>query len=124
MSQNLPCTFLRWEKAATFTQILKTPDDSPKGYIVEVVLEFPQHLHDKYKEFSTMPGIPDSQDGGSVSSNRERSEPRAEQSETTYHGSDKLVPHLHKHDKYVIHYRNLKSIHELAVKITNMHRVI
>ena len=71
MSQNLPCTFLRWEKAATFTQILKTPDDSPKGYIVEVVLEFPQHLHDKYKELSTMPGIPDSQDGGSVSSNRE-----------------------------------------------------
>ena len=41
-----------------------------------------------------------------------------------YNGSDKLVPHLNKHEKYSIHYRNLKFLHELGVKITKLHRVI
>ena len=38
--------------------------------------------------------------------------------------SDKLVPHLMKHEKYVLHYRNLKSITDLGVKITKLHRVL
>ena len=41
-----------------------------------------------------------------------------------YNGSDKLVPHLNKHEKYSIHYRNLKFLNELGVKITKLHRVI
>jgi hypothetical protein len=36
---------------------LQTHDDSPKGYIVEVDLEFPQRLRDKFKE---IPPCPDS----------------------------------------------------------------
>ena len=36
----------------------------------------------------------------------------------------KLIPHLMKHEKYVIHYRNLKYIQKLGVKITEVHRVI
>ena len=36
----------------------------------------------------------------------------------------KLIPHLMKHKKYVIHYRNLKCINKLGVKITELHRVI
>ncbi|MFM7850399.1 MAG: hypothetical protein ACKO96_00425, partial [Flammeovirgaceae bacterium] len=42
-----------------------------------------------------------------------------------YNGSDKLVPHLNKHEKYSIHYRNLTFFfNELGVKITKLHRVI
>ena len=41
MSQNLQCVLLRLDKTATHKNILKTPDNSPKGYIVEVALEFP-----------------------------------------------------------------------------------
>ena len=51
MSQSLPCGVLTWQEGISLKKILKTPDDSPKGYIVEVDLEFPQHLHDKFKEF-------------------------------------------------------------------------
>ena len=41
-----------------------------------------------------------------------------------YKGCDKLVPHLMKHEKYVLHYRNLKFIMGLGVKITKVHRVL
>ena len=34
-----------------------------------------------------------------------------------YRGSDKLVPHLMEHKEYVLHYRNLKYIKELAFKL-------
>ena len=44
MSQNLPCKMLRSGQTATLQKILKTPDDSPKGNIVEVNLKFSQHF--------------------------------------------------------------------------------
>ena len=50
MIQNMPCKDAKGDTPATLKKILKTPDDSPKGYIVEADLEFPQHLHDKFKE--------------------------------------------------------------------------
>ena len=57
--QNLPCKMLRWDKAATLKKIPKTPDDSPKGYIAEVDIEFPQHFARQNQRVSTLPGIPD-----------------------------------------------------------------
>ena len=30
---------------------------------------------------------------------------------------DKLIPHLHDHNNYVLHYRNLKFVKELGVEI-------
>jgi len=41
-----------------------------------------------------------------------------------YSGTNKLIPHLFEHKKYVIHYRNLKFIHNLGVQIDKIHRVI
>ena len=79
VSQNLPCKVLRWGKVATLKKVLKTPDDGPKGYIVEVDLDFPQHLHGKFKEF---PPGPESLTPKTASS-KKSSEPRAEQSDTT-----------------------------------------
>ena len=32
-------------------------------------------------------------------------------------GCEKLIPHLMKHEDYVLHYRNLKFIYALGVKI-------
>jgi hypothetical protein len=37
---------------------------------------------------------------------------------------NKLVPHLNVHKNYCIHYRNLKFIHSLGVKIDKVHNII
>ena len=42
----------------------------------------------------------------------------------TYSGSPKLVPHLFDHLNYVVHYRNLKYLVDLGVKVTKLHEVI
>ena len=36
----------------------------------------------------------------------------------------KLIPHLMAHEKYVIHYRNLKYLVSLGIEIIEIHRVI
>ena len=41
-----------------------------------------------------------------------------------YHGTNKLVPHLHARKKYVIHYRNLKFLESIGVKIGTVHKVL
>ena len=44
--------------------------------------------------------------------------------EDKYQGSAKLIAHLNRHEKDVIHYSNLKYRHQLKVNITRLHRVI
>ena len=94
-------------QAATLTQILKTPDDSPKCCIGEVDLEFPQHLHYKFKTLSPCPKslnpkmewLSEFQEEIGTKSGSIRND--------KYHGSDKPAPHLYKQETYVTHYRNL-----------------
>jgi hypothetical protein len=38
-------------------------------------------------------------------------------------GTNKLIPHLFKHEKYSIHYRNLKLLVKLGVKISTVHSI-
>jgi len=124
MSQSLPLDNLRFEEGTSLNKILKTPDDSPKGYIVEVDLEFPQHLHDKFKEFPPAPESLTPKLDWFSDFQKDIGEKNETIKNGKYNGSDKLVPHLNKHEKYSVHYRNLKFLNELGVKITKLHRVI
>ena len=76
--------------------MLKTPADSPKGYIGEVDLELPQRLHVKIKVLPPWPEPLTPKMGLRQRSNH-RWDPRAESFETTHIAHPKLVPHLHKH---------------------------
>ena len=49
MSQYLPYANLEFETEATLEAILSTPDNNDRTYTVEVDLELPKHLHDKFK---------------------------------------------------------------------------
>ena len=117
MRQLLPYINLKFNDQVQLEDILNTRDDNTFGYYVECDLEYPEDLHDKFKEFPPCP---------------ESLTPKEEwlsdfqkdimkQNKTKPSKCSKLIPHLMKHEKYVIHYRNLKYIQQLAVKVTEVH---
>ena len=100
--------------------ISNTPDDNPKGYYVKCDLEYPEELHDDFIEFAPCPEtiIPTEEWLSDFQKDIMK------QNKMKPSNCSKLIPHLMKHEKYVIHYRNLKYINKLGVKITEIHRVI
>ncbi|XP_030745136.1 uncharacterized protein LOC115874172 [Sitophilus oryzae] len=106
MSQFLPYGGFEWLDQKKLqklkTSILEIADDARTGYILEVDLEIPNELHDK---FSDLPPCP------------EHDKPPGSK-------NAKLLATLHKKEQYVIHYRNLKQAIHLGVKVTNIQRGI
>ncbi|XP_044733719.1 uncharacterized protein LOC123296320 [Chrysoperla carnea] len=95
----LPTGNFKWVDTPNIEDVA---DDSPVGYILEVDLEIPQHLHDN---FSDLPPCP----------------------ETTKPPGSKqkyLLSTLYNKTNYVVHYRNLKLYTQLGVKVTKYHRVL
>jgi hypothetical protein len=139
MVQHLPKGGFKWEEVEediTLKKILETKDTSKRGYQLEVDLEFPPEIHDKLKEFPPAPEniTPDYEWFSEfqkklyqkVTNNKRDmcNKPNINNKQYKYNGCNKLVPHLFKHEKYSIHYRNLKFLHNLGVKITKVHRVV
>ena len=124
MSQSLPFKNLRFRTDITLEDILSTADDNHEGYFVECDLSFPEELHDKFKEYPPCPEnlTPNMEWFSEFQKDLGKSYGAIKNDK--YRGSDKLVPHLMEHKKYVLHYRNLKYIKELGVQIDNVHRVI
>jgi len=123
MSQFLPYKDLRYSNE-TLEEILETDDRADEGYIVECDLSFPEELHDKFKEYPPCPENIIPKIEWFSKTQLKIGEDLKHIKDGKYHGSNKLVPHLFKHEKYVIHYRNLKFIHQLGVKIDMIHKVL
>lgn len=68
--------------------------------MVECELKYPQDLHDDHNDYPLEP------------ENVEIDKVR------------KLVPHLGKRTKYILHYRNLKMSMEKGIKLAKVHRII
>ncbi len=102
MSQYLPYSNLEYSNDTKLEDILKTSDESDTGCILEVDLEYPKELHEKLKEFPPCPEI-------LIPETNNFSEYQKELiKNSNYKPTKKLIPHLLKHEKYCIHYRNLK----------------
>ena len=86
MSQYLPTGNFKWLSHNNL-DVMKIPDDSKIGYILEVDLHYPEEIHDKQRDLPLCPetGIPP----GSK--------------------HEKLLATLYYKERYVIHYRNLKQ---------------
>ena len=106
MMQSLPYKNLKFNTQIKLEDILKTEDDNKIGYYVECDLEYPEELHDKFKEFPPCP---------------ETLAPKEEwlsdfqqdlikENKMKYSKCPKLIPRSMKHEKYVIHYRNHSKI--------------
>jgi len=100
MCQPLPYANFRWIDISNFN-VMNVALDSPTGYILEVDLEYPQHLHDAHADLRFCPT---------------RDKPSGKR-------EDKLLATLYDKKCYVIHYWNLQQCtrHGLWGKI---HRVL
>ena len=122
MSEHLPISDFRWLDVdeVNALDVATVGADADTGYIMEVDLEYPHHLHDLHCDYPLAPErlqvevdmlSPYSQHlraelgGGGVSSR-------------------KLVPNLRDKTHYVLHYRNLQQCLGLGMKLTAVHRVL
>jgi len=76
--------------------------DSPTGYVLEVDLEYPQHLHDAHTDLPFCPT---------------RDKPPGKR-------EFKLLATLYDKKRYVIHYRNLQQCTRHGLRVTKIHRIL
>ena len=119
MSQALPFKDFKWLDPEDFILDNYT-DDTRKGVILEVDLEYPEELHHLHNDYPLAPekilvsddmlspyckGLKDSE---KISSGRVH----------------KLVPNLMCKEKYILHYRNLQQYLSLGIELKKVHRVL
>nr|WP_253308703.1 DNA polymerase [Rickettsia endosymbiont of Ceutorhynchus assimilis] len=107
MSQHLPYGGFEWTD--TNIDVTSIIDDAETGYMLEVDLEYPHHLHDLHKDIPLCPEHINPKTGKPPKSVRELT---------------KLMATLHGKEKYIIHYRALKQALEHGLKIKKVHRVL
>ena len=120
MSQSLPRGSFEWVEDVDSLNVMTIPDDGDKGYILEVDLEYPDHIHDQHSDYPLAPErktIP-------IHELSPYSQELREELGMKGKPSKKLVPNLNHKTKYVIHYRNLKLYLSLGMKLTKIHRAI
>ena len=119
MSEHLPYDNLKIDNNIKIETVLETSDENEVGYILEVDIIFPPEIHEKLKEYPPAPEILTPED--SWMSEYQLSLINKNNIKTK---SVKLVPHLMKHEKYCIHYRNLKYLISLGIKVEAVHNIV
>ncbi|XP_071052136.1 uncharacterized protein [Onthophagus taurus] len=104
MRRKLPTGGFRWlsDEEIQKLDIYNTEDDSEKGYVFEVDLEYPEAIHDEHNDLPFCP---------------ERIVPPGSK-------NAKLIANLENKTKYIIHYVNLKQCIKFGLKLTKIYRVL
>ena len=122
MSQFLPTGEFRWmtQKQIDKIDLVKYKEDSEKGLILEVDLEYPKELHDLHNNY------PLAAEKVKVTKDMlsDYCKNIAEKYKISTGLVHKLIPTLNNKEKYVLHYRNLQLYTDLGLKITKIHRVL
>ena len=119
MSQYLPTGGFRWltEKEVDLS---KFDDESEKGLILEVDLEYPEELHNLHNDYPLA--------AEKIKVTEDMLSPYcreiAEKFKVKVGLVEKLVPTLSKKERYVLHYRNLQLYMSLGLKLTKIHRAL
>ena len=122
MSQYLPTGGFKWmtDKKINVLNLADYKDDSKKGLILEVNLEYPKELHDLHNDYPLGPEkvkVTDNMLSGYCKIISEK----FNISTGLVH---KLIPTLCDKEKYILHYRNLQLYTDLGLKVTKVHRVL
>ena len=122
MSQHLPTGGFKWmtEKQINKINLAQYNEDSNKGLLIEVDLEYPKDLHDLHNDYPLA--------AERVCVNKDMLSEYCKRIATKYNIStglvSKLIPTLGNKEKYVLHYRNLQLYLDLGLKINKVHRVL
>ena len=122
MSQYLPTGNFKWlsQKQIEKTNLGEYTENSKKGLILEVDLEYPQELHDLHNDYPLGPEkVKVAKD--MLSDYCKKIADKFNISSGLVH---KLIPTLNDKEKYIIHYRNLQSYLSLGLKLKKIHRVL
>ena len=122
MSQYLPAGNFKWMSKKKIDQLdlAKYKDDSKRGLILEVDLEYSQELHELCNDYPLAP------EKTKVSSGMlsEYCKKIADKYNISIGLVNKLIPTLRDKKEYVLHYRNLQLYLDLGLKIKKVHRVL
>ena len=122
MSQYLPTGGFKWltEKQINKINLAQYNEDSNKGLLIEVDLEYPKELHDLHNDYPLA--------AERVCVNKDMLSEYCKTIATKYNISTglvhKLIPTLSNKEKYVLHYRNLQLYLDLGLKVNKVHRVL
>ena len=122
LSQYLPTGNFRWmtEKQISKLNVDKYNENSEKGLILEVDLEYPKELHNLHNEYPlAVEKVCVKKD--MLSNYCKKIAEKYNISTGLVH---KLIPTLSNKEKYVLHYRNLQMYINLGLKLTKIHRVL
>ena len=122
MSQYLPTGGFKWLSPKQIEKINlgKYTDDSKKGLILEVDLEYPKELHYLHNGYPLGPEkVKVTED--MLSDYCKKIANKFNISTGLVH---KLIPTLCDKEKYVLHYRNLQLYLDLGLKLKKVHRVL
>ena len=122
MSQYLPTGNFKWlsQKQIEKTNLNEYTENSKKGLLLEVDLEYPHELHDLHNDYPLGPEkIKITKDELSDYCNK-----IAEKFNISSGLVHKLIPTLNNKEKYVLHYRNLQLYLSLGLKLKKIHRVL
>ena len=125
MSQKLPIGEIKWAKKLPTTRTVQEwHDDDNFAYILEVDLEYPEHLHDLHSDYPLAPENMTVKE--SYLSDHQRAlyrhyyngkEPKDEK-------TPKLILNLHDKEKYVVHIKTLRFYLEKGMILKKVHRAV
>ena len=120
MSQKLPSGNFRWIPCPEYINLNSCDENSAKGLILEVDLEYPPELHQLHNDYPLAP-----------EKMLVKSEMLSDYCKKNLEGEKmkigsvkKLIPNLYNKEKYVLHYRNLQLYLKLGMKLTKIHRAL
>lgn len=120
MSQPLPVSDFKWVDEIGDFNVYDIPDDNEAGYILEVDLTYPQHLHDGHNDYPLAP------EHLKIKPSMLSPYPTqlAQELQKKPGSVSNLVPNLYNKEKYILHYRNLKLYLQLGMELTKINRIL
>ena len=120
MSQKLPTGDFRWIPSPDSINLDSYDENSAKGLILEVDLEYPPELHHLHNDYPLAPEKMVVREEMLSDYSREI----LGREGMTIGKVGKLIPNLRDKKEYVLHYRNLQLYLKLGLKLKKIHRAL